>query len=324
MSNSMRHGSMEYWPHRRAKKQMPRVRSAAKVATPSFLGYAAFKVGMTHILRMEESESPAKGSEVYKPVTVLEAPRVYVYGIRFYDKGYAYREVAGEVYDANAAKHVGINSTKKTDVSQFKNRINEMNDVTALAYLDAEPVAIANKRVMRFEIPLGGKTAAEKLAFVEGFIGKEIKLTDVFKPGDVVDVTAISKGKGWAGVIKRYKVARQYRKATNKVRHVGTLGPWHPAKVQFGVPQAGHMGYNYRTERNKTVLKLGTQNDVNSINVKGGYLNYGMVKNDFVVLEGSIPGPSKRLIRIRKAIRNYRQTKEPKVTYLSLESKQGS
>ena len=324
MSNSMRHGSMEYWPHRRAKKQMPRVRSAAKVATPMFLGFAAFKVGMTHVMRLEENEGPAKGSEVYKPATVLEAPRVFIYGIRFYDQGYAYREIAGEVYDANTAKHVGINSTKKTDISQFKAKIAEIKDVTALAYLDAEPIGIANKRVMRFEIPIGGNTATEKLAFLEGYLGKELKLTDVLKPGDQVDVTAISKGKGWAGVIKRYRVAKQYRKATNKVRHVGTLGPWHPAKVQFGVPQAGHMGYNYRTERNKLVLKLGTQNDVNLINVKGGYLNYGMVRNDFVVLEGSIPGSSKRLIRIRKAIRAFRQIKEPKITYLSLESKQGS
>ena len=321
----MRKGSLEYWPHRRAKKQMPRVRSAAKVDSPMFLGYAAFKVGMTHILRMEEGEGPAKGSEVYKPVTVLEAPRVYVYGIRFYDKGYAsYRKVAGEVYDASAAKHVGINKTKNNDASQFKSKISEMSDVTALAYLDAEPIAIANKRVMRFEIPLGGKTAEEKLAFIEGFLGKEIKLADVLKTGDMVDVTAISKGKGWAGVIKRYGVARQYRKATNKVRHVGTLGPWHPAKVQFGVPQAGHMGYNYRTERNKLVLKLGTPNDADTINVKGGYLNYGSVKSDYVVLEGSIPGPAKRLVRIRKAIRAFRKVNEPKITYLSLESKQGS
>jgi large subunit ribosomal protein L3 len=320
----MRKGSLEYWPHRRAKKQMPRVRSAAKVATPMFLGYAAFKVGMTHVLRLEENEGPAKGSEVYKPVTILEAPKVVVYGIRFYHRGYVYREIAGEVYEPNVAKNVGIKSTKKTDISQFKNKINELEDVTALAFLDADPIAIGNKRVMRFEIPLGGKTAAEKLAFVEPFLGKELKLTDVLKPGDMIDVTAISKGKGWAGVIKRYKVAKQYRKATNKVRHVGTLGPWHPAKVQFGVPQAGHMGYNYRTERNKLVLRLGTPSDLNTVNVKGGYLNYGMVKNDYIVLEGSIPGPSKRLIRIRKAIRAYRQVKSPKVTYFSLESKQGS
>ncbi len=320
----MRKGSLEYWPHRRAKKQMPRVRSAAKTPNPMFLGFAAFKVGMTHILRMEEGEGPAKGSEIYKPVTVLEAPKINMYGIRFYKRGYAYREVAGEVYDAATAKNVGINATKNTNVSEFKNKMDGIEDITALAYLDAEPIGIANKRVMRFEIPIGGKSPAEKLSFVEGFMGKELKLTDVFKPGDVVDVTAISKGKGWAGVIKRYKVAKQYRKATNKIRHIGTLGPWHPAKVQFGVPQAGHMGYNYRTERNKLVLKLGTPNDADSINVKGGYLNYGKVRSDFLVLEGSIPGPSKRLIRIRKAIRSFREAKEPKVTYLSLESKQGS
>lgn len=315
---------MEFWPHRRAKKQMPRVRSSVASETPSFLGFAAFKAGMTHILRTEEGEGPAKGSEIYRPVTILEAPRVHVYGIRFYRKGYAYREVAGEVYDQASAKKVGVNKKSSHELSYFKAKTDEVEDVTALAYLDAEPIGIANKRIMRFEIPLGGKNPSEKLAFAEGYLGKDIKPSDILKPGDMIDVTSITKGKGWAGVIKRYKVAKQYRKATNKVRHVGTLGPWHPAKVQFGVPQAGHMGYNYRTERNKLVLKTGTQGDVASVNIKGGFLNYGLVRNDFIVVEGSIPGPSKRLIRIRKAIRAYGQQKEPKITYFSLESKQGS
>ncbi len=319
----MRKGSLEYWPHRRAKRQMPRVRSSAKTATPMLLGYVAFKAGMTHALVIEEGEGTAKGLEVSKPVTVLEFPRVHLYGIRFYRNGYAYKEVAGEVYDASAAKKVGINQTKNTSISKFKEMLNEVSDLTGLAYLDAEPLAIANKRVMRFEIPIGGKSPAEKLALLEPLLGKELKPTEVFRPGDLVDVTAITKGKGWAGVIKRYKVAKQYRKATNKVRHVGTLGPWHPAKVQFGVPQAGHMGYNYRTERNKLILRLGSGTEAGSVNVKGGYLNYGMIRNDFILLEGSIPGPSKRLVRIRKAIRKEARQTAPKITYLSLESKQG-
>ncbi len=320
----MRKGSMEFWPHRRAKKQMPRVRSHAKVAEPKFLGFVAFKVGMTHVTKVEENEGPSKGTEISRPVTIIEVPKVSIYGIRFYKNGYAYREIAGEVYDANSAKHVGIEKTKNTDVSQFKNKIGEYNDVTALAFMDAEPIGIANKRVMRFEIPVGGKDAAEKLGFIESFLGKEIKINDFIKPGDFIDITAITKGKGWAGVIKRYKVAKQYRKATNKIRHVGTLGPWHPAKVQFGVPQAGHMGYNYRTELNKLVLKVGTQASVKEVNVKGGYLNYGLVNNDYAMIEGSLPGPSKRLLRIRKSIRAFRQAKEPKITYVSLESKQGA
>lgn len=149
----MRKGSLEYWPHRRAKKQMPRVRSSAKVAEPVFLGFAAFKVGMTHITRLQENEGPSKGTEVFKPVTIIEFPRVYIYGIRFYKKGYVYREIAGEVYDANTAKHVGIVNTKKTDHSQFKQKINDYIDVTALAYLDAEPIGSGNKRIMRFRNP---------------------------------------------------------------------------------------------------------------------------------------------------------------------------
>jgi large subunit ribosomal protein L3 len=319
----MKKGSLEFWPHRRAIRQMPRVRSSVKTETPSFLGYVGFKAGMTHAMLMDESEGPSKGSEVFRPVTILELPRVVIYGIRFYKKGYAYTEIAGEVYDQNAAKHVGIKSVKKNDISKFKEKINECERVTALAYLDAEPVSIANKRIMRFEIPVGGKTASEMLAFIESFLGKELKSSEVFKPGEMVDTTSITKGKGWAGVVKRYKVATQGRKVTNKYRHLGTLGPWHPAKVQFGVPQAGHMGYNYRTERNKLIIKMGSPSETEEVNVKGGYLNYGVVKSDYIVLDGSIPGPSKRLIRIRKATRSFRETKPPKITYLSLNSKQG-
>ena len=319
----MKKGSLEFWPHRRAVRQMPRVRSSVKTEVPSFLGYVGFKAGMTHVMLIDENGSPSKGSEIYKPVTLLELPKVVIYGIRFYKRGYAYVGAAGEVYDHNAAKHVGIKDIKNNNISKFKEKISEYERVTALAYLDAEPIAIANKRIRRFEIPVGGKNAQEMLTFIEGFLGKEIKSSEVFKPGDMIDTTSISKGKGWAGPVKRYKVATQGRKVTNKYRHLGTLGPWHPAKVQFGVPQAGHMGYNYRTERNKMIIKMGSPSEAAEVNVKGGYLKYGMIKSDYIMIEGSIPGSAKRLIRIRKATRSFKETKPPKITYISLESKQG-
>lgn len=303
---------------------MPRTRSYAKIADPSFLNFAAFKAGMTHVMMIDDSESPSKGNEISRPVTVLEIPKVYIYGIRFYRRNYLYREISGEVYDESLAKKVGINKIKKNSVSDFKGKLESLEDVTALAFLDASSLGFGNKRVMRFEMPLGGKSSAEKLAFAEGFLGKEIKISDVLSNGDYIDVTSISKGKGWAGVIKRFGVAKQYRKATGKVRHVGTLGPWHPAKVMFGVPHSGHMGYNYRTELNKRVLRVGTAADAASVNTKGGFLNYGIMKGDFILIDGSVPGPAKRLVRIRKAIRSSAQKKEPQITYLSLESKQGA
>ena len=78
------------------------------------------------------------------------------------------------------------------------------------------------------------------------------------KNGEFVDISSVTKGKGWSGPIKRFGTARLFHKSTNKVRHVGTLGPFTPGKVLFTVPQAGQTGIQLRTERNKRVLKLGT------------------------------------------------------------------
>jgi large subunit ribosomal protein L3 len=60
------------------------------------------------------------------------------------------------------------------------------------------------------------------------------------------------------------------------------------------------------------------------INPKGGYVRYGKVKRDYLLLLGSIPGPKKRLIRIRKTIRPLKSftVKTPEITFISRESQQ--
>jgi large subunit ribosomal protein L3 len=316
----MRHGSLGFWQHRRAKRQLPRVRSYSLVDGPSFLGFVAFKAGMTHITMTDDSESPSKGSEIARAATVLEIPKVLIYGIRAYKKSYVYNEPFLEVYDGNAAKAVGIKAVKNTDIAAFKKKANEFEDIRALAFFDAKSVGSSNKRVMRFEIPIGGSETQAKMAFVENWLGKELKISDILKSGEYIDVIGITKGKGWAGAIKRFGVAKQPRKATGRIRHVGALGPFTPHKVIFSVPQAGHLGYNYRTELNKMVLKLGHSNAASEINPKGGYPNYGVVKSDYIIVDGSVPGPAKRLLRIRKAMRK-KASGEPQIIYTSLESK---
>ena len=82
------------------------------------------------------------------------------------------------------------------------------------------------------------------------------------------------------------------------------------------------MGYQQRTEFNKRVIKIGENPD--GINPAGGFLHYGLVRNNYVLIKGSIPGPAKRLIRIRPATRMGEQTiQTPVVEYVSLQSKQG-
>jgi large subunit ribosomal protein L3 len=314
---------MEFWPHRRAKKQLPRVRTWPESAEPGFLGSVAFKAGMTHVMMIDDSESPAKGTEVARAATILEMPRVHIYGIRFYGTKYLYTQPAAEAYDLALAKSIGIKESKQ-NLGELKAKTASFTDASALAFMDASNLGFGNKRVMRFELGVGGKDVNEKAAFIEKWIGRELKIADVLGVGDYVDVTSISKGKGWAGVIKRFGVARNTRKATGKIRHLGVLGPWHPAKVMFTVPHSGHMGYNYRTELNKRVLRVGTDKDTSIVNAKGGLINYGVLKNDFILLDGSIPGPAKRLVRIRKAIRNAAPKKEPQINYISIASKQGA
>ena len=105
---------------------------------------------------------------------------------------------------------------------------------------------------------------------------------------------------------------------------IGTLGPKSPGYVRPTVPQAGQMGYHQRTEYNKRVLKIGK--DGGEITPNGGFLHYGVVKNSYLILHGSVPGPIKRLIRLRDATRSQKAVKVeiPELTYISTESKQGA
>jgi large subunit ribosomal protein L3 len=83
------------------------------------------------------------------------------------------------------------------------------------------------------------------------------------------------------------------------------------------------MGYHQRIEYNKRILKIGK--DGKEINVKGGYIRYGNVKGPYILIDGSIPGTEKRLIRLRQPARPPKEMPEhpPQITYTSLDSPQG-
>jgi len=93
------------------------------------------------------------------------------------------------------------------------------------------------------------------------------------------------------------------------------IGAWHPSKVMFSVARAGQNGYHHRTSMNHKVYRIGQLDSINksgstefviaekSINPLGSWVRYGNVKNDFVMLKGSCPGPVKRVITLRKALR---------------------
>ncbi len=317
-------GSLEFWPHRRAQRLLPRVRNWPAPSEPAVLSLLAFKAGMTHVGIIDDSNSPSKGQEVARAATILVLPKMFVYGLRFYKKGYLYTHAVNEVHDAAMAQKIGVKNTKRTNLEEAKKKTGEYANVVALAFADPGALKIRIKKTLRFEIPVGGKDVASKLTFAEKLLGKELKISDVLNSGDIIDVTSVSKGKGWEGPVHRFHVAKLYHKSTGKTRHVGSLGAWHPAKVLFSVPQAGHLGFNYRTELNKRILKVGTAQDASSVTPAGGFLRFGNVNNDYILIDGSVPGPAKRLVRIRKALRSGKKAMVPKITYISLESKQGA
>ncbi len=205
-----------------------------------------------------------------------------------------YKESKIDIYDSDTMQKLGKKIVKSVNIDDIKKDLSIYSDIKALLVSFPKGLSSGMHHVQKFEASVGGK--------------------EVIKPGEYVNVTSVSKGKGWQGVIKRYGVARVSHKSTQKVRHVGTLGPSTPGKVLFAVPQAGQMGFNYRSERNKRVIKIGDQSETHAINVPGGILNYGNIRSEFIVLEGSVPGPAKRIVRIRESqTKRNAAIKEPKI-----------
>jgi large subunit ribosomal protein L3 len=276
---------------------------------------------MAHLGMIDDSESPSKNNEISTSCTILEIPRLEIYGVRFYKKdNTGYKVIAHEIHHKESAKKLGEKKLKhdESKLASLKDKVSDYKDITALMVAYPRDLSVEQHHPMRFESALGGNNE-DKFNFITSRLGKEIKVAELLKNGEFVDISTVTKGKGWAGVIKRFGVARLQHKATNKIRHVGTLGPFTPGKVLFTVPQAGQMGFNYRTETNKRVLKVGNASEVQKINPKAGFQHYGNVKNDYIIIKGSVGGPAKRLVRIRKSdLRNKRGVKEPKINYMSI------
>lgn len=179
---------------------------------------------------------------------------------------------------------------------------------------------IGRKKPELFEVNISGKTNEEKLNFAKSLLEKDIKISEVFKEFQLVDVHAVTKGKGFQGPIKRFGVKTLQHKSEKTKRGVGCVGPWHPHKSNYRVPHAGQMGYHTRTECNKLVAKI--SNDISKINPKSGFVRYGLIKSDYLLLKGSVPGSVKRPIIITEPARANKRSNQLQITYISQDSKQ--
>ena len=163
---------------------------------------------------------------------------------------------------------------------------------TAKEGYDAAQLGFANTRragASRREQPKGQKQFKHLREFRTDDI-KDIKIgqsidVSIFKVGDLVDVTGISKGKGFAGVVKRYHFAGGPKTHGQSDRHraPGSIGAGSsPGRVLKGLHMAGHMGHQRVTQRNLEVFEADPTRNL-------------------LVVKGAVPGARNELLLIRKS-----------------------
>jgi large subunit ribosomal protein L3 len=312
-------GSLQFWPRARSSKHAARVRTWADVKETKVLGFVGYKAGMTHLLVKEQNpKSHKKDLEIFTPVTVVECPPMKVYSIRYYAQDEDEQlKVVSEIFSKKVTKEL----KRKIDPSKKDNKAPEnFENVKVLVYTQPKMTGIGKKKPDLVEIEVGGKDMQEKSTYAQSLLDKEIKASEVFKDSEFVDVHSVTKGQGFSGTIKKFGVKRLHHKSEKKIRGIGTLGSWHPNKVSYTVAQAGKFGYHLRTEYNKINVKVGTNPE--EINPKGGFLQYGLVKNEYLLIKGSVSGARKRPITITAPIRVKKKIHPHPIVYTSLESKQ--
>ena len=126
-----------------------------------------------------------------------------------------------------------------------------------------------------------------KLDDAESYEVKQEIKADVFAAGDKVDATAISKGKGFQGAIKRHGQSRGPMAHGSKYhRHAGSNGACSdPSKVFKGKKMAGHMGAKQITVQNLEVVRVDAENNL-------------------ILVKGAVPGPKKALVTVKSTVKS--------------------
>jgi large subunit ribosomal protein L3 len=295
--NKPRRGSLALRPRKRADSQVPEISHWPEVKDKAVLDFPAYKAGMTTVSFVDSTKAPTAGMEITTGATILEAPPVVIYGIRGYCEGNSY-----DIFTDNKEIIKNIAPKSGAAKSSFNDTLN-YDDIRLLAYAQPYKTKMGKKHIERMEMGLGGTSTKEKLEFAKSVLGKEISVADVLKSGQYVDAIGITKGKGWQGVIKRFGASKQRMKSTGKVRHTAPIGAFKPGYVMYTAPRAGQMGYHRRVELSKLIVKIGKSANAADVNPSSGFPHYGFVTTDFILVKGSIPGPAKRMVRLRYAMR---------------------
>lgn len=324
-----RFGSMGVWPRKRAKRPYARVRSVPKVKEAKPLAFAGYKAGMTHVMAVgsDKNKRTAK-TETAIPVTIIECPPMRIASIRLYKKTILGSSVSKQLnfkFEKELSRKMTTPKDDKLSKAKDVEKLNvdEYSDVTIQVYTQPKATGLKKKPEI-FEVALGG-TTKEKIEFVKNHMDKPILISEVFKEGQVIDLHAVTKGKGFQGPVKRFGIGLKSHKSEKGVRAVGSLGGWSgQGHVMYRIAHAGQMGYHQRTQYNNIILKIGDKPE--EVNAKGGFINFGLVKSTYVLIRGTIPGAKKRLITMAEPIRSKFYKPEfaaNSIKHIMTESKQG-
>ena len=222
------------------------------------------KIGMTQIF-------DAKGKVI--PVTVIEAGPCVVAQIKTVETD-GYEAIQLGFGDIKLKVQSGTGKGQRVRSAKFKN---DPVNITKPLLGHFKKNDIAPKRTLReFRVD-------DISAYTVGAIVK----ADVFAEGDRIDVTGKSKGKGYAGVIKRWNFHRlkETHGSGPVARHGGSMGACStPSRVWKGKKMAGHLGAERVTVQNLTVAKIDAENNL-------------------IAVKGAVPGPNGGIVMLRNSVK---------------------
>lgn len=328
-SSTRKRGSKQFWPRVRATKQVAVVNSWNSKILPkesNFLGFPGYKVGMTNIGVIDNfSHTLTKGTEINVPVTIVECPPLKVLSVKLlsedeYGNRQIVKEVMAQVKDKNLTRKIdapkkAIKVPSADELVSFSKE-NDVIELRVKVMTTPSATTVGKKKPEILELAVSG-SLEEQINFAVSKLGQEVKISDVFAGGELVDSHGITTGKGFQGAVKRFGVKLTSHKSEKKRRHAGNVGAWTPSRVLTTIPLPGQHGYHERTEWNKWILKVSS--DPNEVNPSEGFRAYGLVKSDFILVKGSLQGPKKRLVTLVRAARpNHRYPKvAPQITYIN-------
>ena len=328
-------GSMGFGPRTRANRPYGRVKSWPQSDEDEVRvqGFAGWKAGMTHVLMRDLNPgSPSAGAEVRKAVTVVEGPPMRVLAVRGYKMTPYGKQTAGEVWASadelgdvmpNLSRRMPQRKEHDAEAHLDKLRESNLSEVRLIVASQPEKIsAVGSKTPSIMEMGMTGGDNAAQLEWASEKLGEELTIEDVFTPGSDIDVVGVTKGYGNQGVVRRFGVKLLSHKNSKRRRQIGNMGDFGTGYVRKTIRQAGQTGYHQRTEYNKRILRIAGEEE-SQITPAGGFLHYGEIKNHYMIIQGSLPGPAKRLIRFRDATRQRNEQHPVDITYVSTASKQG-